>query len=440
MNKTYEIHEKPPLLVSITLALQHVFAMFGATVLVPALTGLDPAIALLTSGVGTLLFHVFTKGKVPAYLGSSFAYIAGLASMIGPDLYKNYVANPAQYGALYHEKQAMAMGAALIVGIIYILFYALIKAFGTKFITKYFPSVVVGPVVMIIGLSLSGVAIDMAKGDIATAVFTALVTILVGVFAKGFFKVIPILTGIIAGYIFAIAKGLVSVSEIFSGVPLFHAPSFVVPTFELGAITLLAPLVIVTIIEDLGHIFVIGNVTKKDLVKDPGFDNVLLGNGVATSVAAVLGGPPSTTYGENIGVLAVTKVFSSRVIQTAAVIAIVLSFIGPVRALVASIPTAVMGGVVVILFGMIAAAGIRAMVEAKTDLSSTRNLIIVSLILVLGIGIKEVPVALGNFHLSISGVGLGTLVGIFLNAILPDERPEDQSITTLESATTEETK
>lgn len=440
MNKKYDIHETPPAAATITLALQHVFAMFGSTVLVPALTGLDPAIALLTSGIGTLLFHFFTKGKIPAYLGSSFAYIAGLASMVGPDLYKNYVADPAQYGALYHAAQSKAMGAALVVGIIYILFYALIKVFGTKFINRFFPSVVVGPVVMIIGLSLSGVAIDMSKADVPTAVFTALVTIIVGVFAKGFLNVIPILTGIFAGYLFAIARGLVEVGAIFKGVALFHPPALVIPSFELGAITLLAPLVIVTIIEDLGHIFVIGNVTKKDMINDPGFDNVMLGNGTATAVAAFLGGPPSTTYGENIGVLAVTKVFSSRVIQTAAVIAILLSFIGPVRAIVASIPTAVMGGVVTILFGMIAVAGIRAMIEAKTDLTSTRNLFIASLILVFGIGIKEVPVAIGGFHLTLSGVGLGTLVGIILNAFLPNERPEEASVTTLEANAVEETK
>lgn len=440
MKKRYDIHETPPVLSSFTLAIQHVFAMFGATVLVPALTGLDPAVALLTSGLGTLIFHFFTKGKVPAYLGSSFAYIAGLASMVGPDLYKNFVADPGKYAAIYHEKQAIAMGAAMVVGLIYIAFFLLIKTFGTKFITKYIPSVVVGPVVMIIGLSLAGVAIDMAKADVAVAVFTALVTIIVGIYGKGFLKVIPILTGIVAGYVFAIAKGLVDVTAIFGNVPFFHRPELVMPQFEINAILLLAPLVIVTIIEDLGHIFVIGNVTEKDLINDPGFDKVLLGNGLATSVASILGGPPSTTYGENIGVLAVTKVYSARVIQYAAAFAILLSFIGPVRAIVASIPLAVMGGVVVILFGMIAAAGIRAMVEAETDLSSTRNLIIVSLILVLGLGVKEVPVTLGSFHLTISGVGLGTIVGILLNAILPNEKHEEHSITTLEADTVEETK
>jgi uracil permease len=415
MEKSYDIHEKPPIIQSLFLALQHVFAMFGATVLVPILTGLDPSMALLTSGIGTLIFHFFTKGKVPAYLGSSFAYIAGIASMVannkgGPDV-------------------PLAMGAAFVVGLVYIVVYFVVKIFGSEVITRYVPSVVVGPVVMIIGLSLAGVALgpNMAGKDWPTAIFTLVATILISVFARGFFKVIPILLGIAAGYIFAIFRGLVDFSQIGAG-SVFNAPQLVMPEFQLGAILLLAPLALVTIIEDLGHVFVIGNVTKRNLIKDPGFDRVLLGNGLATAVAAFFGGPPSTTYGENIGVLAVTKVYSARVIQTAAVIAIILSFVGPVRDVISSIPAAVMGGVVILLFGMIAAAGVRTMIEAKSDLSSTRNLIIVSIILVVGIGYPN------------HGVGYATIAGILLNLILPQEKKEEPAITTLESNAFEESK
>ncbi|MFZ3173022.1 MAG: solute carrier family 23 protein [Carboxydocellales bacterium] len=415
MERSYDIHEKPPIIQTLFLALQHVFAMFGATVLVPILTGLDPSMALLTSGIGTLIFHFFTKGKVPAYLGSSFAYIAGIASMVannkgGPDV-------------------PLAMGAAFVVGLVYIVVYFVVKIFGSEVITRYVPSVVVGPVVMIIGLSLAGVALgpNMAGKDWPTAIFTLVATVLISVFARGFFKVIPILLGIAAGYIFAIFRGLVDFSQIGAG-SVFNVPQLVMPEFQLGAILLLAPLALVTIIEDLGHIFVIGNVTKRNLIKDPGFDRVLLGNGLATAVAAFFGGPPSTTYGENIGVLAVTKVYSARVIQTAAVVAIILSFVGPVRDVISSIPAAVMGGVVILLFGMIAAAGVRTMIEAKSDLSSTRNLIIVSIILVVGIGYPN------------HGVGYATIAGILLNLILPQEKKEEPAITTLELNALEESK
>ncbi|MDA8211254.1 MAG: NCS2 family nucleobase:cation symporter [Clostridia bacterium] len=415
MEKRYDIHEKPPVVQALLLALQHVFAMFGATVLVPILTGLDPSVALLTSGIGTLIFHLMTKGMVPAYLGSSFAYIAGIASMV-----KDNPAGP---------NVPMAMGAAFVVGLVYIVVFLLVRAFGSEIITRYVPSVVVGPVVMIIGLSLAGVALgpNMAGTDWPTAIFTLVATILISVFARGFFKVIPILLGIGAGYVFAIFRGLVDFSKIGAG-PVLNTPHLVLPEFQLGAILLLAPLALVTIIEDLGHIFVIGNVTERDLIKNPGFDRVLLGNGLATAVAAFFGGPPSTTYGENIGVVAVTRVYSAMVIQLAAVVAIFLSFVGPVRDVISSIPAAVMGGVVILLFGMIAAAGIRTMIEARTDLSSTRNLIIVSIILVVGIGYPN------------HGVGYATIAGILLNLILPQEKQEEPAVTTLEMDSVEESK
>lgn len=426
MKRQIDIHEKLPFLQALPLAVQHVFAMFGATVLVPFLTGLDPAVALLTSGIGTLIFHFFTKGKVPAYLGSSFAYIAGIAYMVKDG----------------HGGVSAAMGAALMVGLAYIIVYFLIKAFGVEAITRFFPTVVVGPVVMIIGLSLAGTAVNsMASVHWPTAIFTLVAAILFSVFGRGFAKVIPILLGITAGYIFAAVLNMVHPTTVNLGgamVPLFsfqgvidslsgnplNWPKFVVPSFNMATLFSLAPLAFVTIIEDLGHIMVIGNVTNKNLMKDPGFDNVLLGNGLATAVASFFGGPPSTTYGENIGVLAVTKVYSAWVIRIAAIVAICLSFLSPIRALVNSIPVPVMGGIVILLFGMIAAAGMRTLVEAKTDLSSTRNLIIVSIILILGIGVAN------------HGVAYATLAGIILNIILPQEKDNAASNAEKEVAAT----
>lgn len=430
MKKRFDVHERPPIGQALVLALQHVFAMFGATVLVPFLTGLDPAVALFTSGVGTIIFHLFTGGKVPAYLGSSFAFIAPLAAWVT--------------GA---KDLPSAMGGAFVAGLVYVLMFFLIRAFGTEFIHRLVPSVVVGPVVMIIGLSLAGVAVNnMASLHWPTAIFTCVMAIIFSIFGRGFMKVIPILLGIISGYIFAIIWNMVEPTTIGENMKLvdfapfvqslnpdtllgyFHLPQFVLPGFKMAAIWAIAPIALVTIIEDLGHVLVIGNVTERDLIKDPGFDRVLLGNGLATSIASLFGGPPSTTYGENIGVLAITRVFSSFVIWCAAGIAILLSFFNPVRVLISTIPVPVMGGIVILLFGMIAAAGIRTMIEAKTDLSSTRNLIIVSIILILGVGLKD------------HGVSYATLAGIILNLILPQDKVEDDAVLTLEPDTVEETK
>ena len=431
-----QIEEKLPLLQALPLALQHVFAMFGATVLVPFLTGLSPAVALLTSGIGTLIFHVITKGKVPAYLGSSFAFIAPLAAytLLNPET------NPT-------PSISQAMAGALVAGLVYVAVFFIIKLFGTGFIDRFVPSIVVGPVVMIIGLALAGVAVNsMASNNWIVAIFTLVATIVFSVFGKGLFQVIPILLGIVSGYAFSLITqstgytqkfidwGLANKDMAFVDLnrivqaPWFANPTaqyatdfsgqvfsfatfnFPIPEFTLAAIIAIAPIALVAIVEDLGHIFVIGNVTEKELIKDPGFDRVLLGNGIATAIAALFGGPPSTTYGENIGVLSVTKVYSAWVIRIAAVIAIILSLVGKLSAVLSSIPTAVMGGVCILLFGMIAAAGMRTMIEAKSDLGSTRNLIIVAIILILGIGVQN------------HGVAYATLAGIILNAILPQEK------------------
>lgn len=399
MAREVQIHVKLPLAQTIPLGLQHVFAMFGATVLVPFLTGLSPAIALLSSGIGTIIFLLLTKSRIPAYLGSSFAYIASLT-----------------YFVKESNDLASAMGGALAVGLIYVIVYLLMSVFGTAWIHKIVPPVVAGPVVAIIGLSLTPVAAKMASTDWYVASFTLAVALLLSVYAKGFIKIIPILAAIIAGYIVATFMGIVD----FTGVKASfeHLVAFPVnfsdyhlPSLNKEAIFLMAPLALVTIIEDLGHMIVLGNITHSDPIENPGFHRVLLGNGLATGVASFLGGPPVTTYGENIGVLAVTRVYSSRNLWVAAIIAIILSMFNPLQALVMSIPQAVMGGVTILLFGMIGAAGLRTLIEAKVDFSRTKNLIIASVIFALGIGVSD------------HGVAWATAVGILLNLILRD--PEE---------------
>ncbi|MFZ7103026.1 MAG: uracil-xanthine permease family protein [Peptococcaceae bacterium] len=386
MDKNKEIN----IFTTFLLAVQHIFAMFGATVLVPFLTGLDPGMAILASGIGTLLFHFITKGKVPAYLGSSFAYIAALAFLV------KEMKNP---GA--------AMGAVFIVGILYIAVYGVVRVLGTETINKYIPPVVVGPVVMIIGLSLARTAVnDMASTNWSVAIFTLIMAIVFSAFTKGFLKIIPVLLGITSGYILAAFLGLVDFTQV-AGAPVIHHFQWIAPAFDLSAILLMAPIVLVTVLEDLGHIFVLENIIGKPLMKDPGFKSVLLGNGLGTIASSLVGGPPLTTYGENIGVLSITKVYNSRVIQLAAVIAILLSFFGKLSALISTIPAAVMGGICILLFGMIAAAGIRTLVDDRTDLSSTKNLIIIAVILIIGVGSEK--------------VGYATLAGILLNLILPED-------------------
>jgi len=400
-NKIYGIEETPPIKQAIPLSFQHVFAMFGATILVPLLTGLDPAVTLFTSGLGTLIFHLMTKGKVPAYLGSSFAFIAPI------------IAATKQFGV------RGAFTGMIAAGLVYIVVFIIISLTGIDWLEKLLPPVVVGPVVMIIGLSLAPVAIAQAQKDLATALFTAALIIIFSMFGKGFIKVIPILLGTIGGYIFAITRGLVDFGPVakasWIAIPKFSFLTGHTPELAWGAVSLVAPLALVAIIEDLGHVLVIGNIVEKDLIKDPGFHRVMLGNGLATSIAALFGGPPSTTYGENIGVLAITRVYSSKVIQGAAIIAILLSFIQKIGALIEVIPQPVMGGVTIILFGMIAAAGMRTLVENKVDFSDSRNLIIASVILTLGVG--GIKIAFGNFVFE--GIGPATLAGILLNLVLP---------------------
>ncbi len=403
-----QINEKLPLTRAIPLGIQHLFAMTGSTILVPFLVGLNPATALFCSGIGTIIFLLLTRSKVPAYLGSSFAFIASLTVFIKDQ-----------------HNLASAMAGVLSVGIAYLLIYFILGLFGTKWINKVIPPVVAGSVVSIIGLSLTPVAIQMSGQNWIVAIFTLAVAILVSVYGKGFSKVIPVLIAIVAGYILAGFMGLVDTAKIIAS---FKTP-FVLPFNSFGtlhldwtAILTFAPLALITLIEDLGHMMILGNITHSDPIQDPGFDKVVLGNGLATGVASLFGGVPLTTYAENIGVLAITKVYSTRNLWIAATSAIILSTFNPLQVLIMSIPTAVMGGVVVLLFGMIGAAGLRTMVEAKVDFSSNKNLIIASVIFALGIGLTN------------HGVMFATLAGIFLNLVLKEKTQESSEMATKEAA------
>lgn len=400
MIREVQIHERLSLAQTIPLGLQHVFAMFGATVLVPFLTGLSPAVALLSSGIGTIIFLLLTKSQIPAYLGSSFAYIAALT-----------------YFVKDQNNLSAAMGGALIIGIIYILLFALMSFLGSDWIHKIVPSVVAGPVVAIIGLSLTPVAANMSANNWYIAIFTLAVTAFLSIYAKGFLKIIPILAGIIVGYTAAAIAGLVDFTGVTASLDkIIVSPidfgTWKPPVLDKTAILMFAPLAFVTIIEDLGHMIVLGNITHSDPIKKPGFNRVLLGNGVATGIGSFLGGPPLTTYGENIGVLAVTRVYSTFNLWVAGFLAIILSFVHPLQALIMSIPTAVMGGVSLYLFGMIGVTGLRTLIEARVDFSKSKNLIIASVIFAVGIGVSS------------HGVAYATLAGIILNLVLREEKEE----------------
>ena len=412
MSSEVQIHERLPLVQAIPLGLQHVFAMFGATVLVPFLTGLSPSVALLSSGIGTIIFLLLTKSWIPAYLGSSFAYIGALT------LFVQDQHNP-----------AAAMGGVLAVGMVYVLIYLLMATFGTRWIHKIVPPIVAGPVVAIIGLSLTPVAGKMASANWYIAAFTLAVAAFLSVYAKGFLKIIPILVAIVAGYIVAAFMGIVDFQPIYASLSpfsfskLFSFPvklgsDFQLPSFDKLALLAMAPLALVTIIEDLGHMIVLGNITHSDPIENPGFHRVLLGNGLATVVASLLGGPPVTTYGENIGVLAVTRVYSTFNIWIAAIFAIIFSMFNPLQAAIMSIPQAVMGGVTLLLFGMIGTTGLRTLTESKINFSDTKNLIIASLIFALGIGLPE------------HGVAWATIVGITLNLVLKGQTESVKEVET----------
>ncbi|WP_141546931.1 solute carrier family 23 protein [Bacillus sp. AFS053548] len=416
-----EINEKPNVGQWIFLSLQHLFAMFGSTVLAPILIGINPSIALISSGIGTIVFILITRGKVPSYLGSSFAFIA-----------------PMIYAKTNLEPGAAFVGV-FITGIIYAVIALIINKVGVKWLFRVLPPIVVGPVIIVIGLSLSSVAVGMAMNgannkysttSITIALITLAITIITALFTRGFLSVIPILVGIIGGYITSIFFGVVDFTKI-AEAKWIAVPDFSVPfvhytphvTFQL--LIIFVPVAIVTISEHIGHQVVLGSVVEKDLIKDPGLDKSLFGDAVSTMIAGLIGGPTTTTYGENIGVLAITRAYSVYVFIGAAILAMSFGFIGKISAVISSIPTPVMGGISILLFGIIASSGLRVLVDNKIDFAKQRNLVIASVILVLGIGGAAIHI---GKQFALEGMALSALIGVVLNLVLPENIGGDRTI------------
>lgn len=416
----------------VILSLQHVLAMFGATVLVPLITGLDPAIALLAAGCGTLLFHLCAKGKVPVFLGSSFAFMGAIIVVLNPDGLDNSVLRSPENWDNYLENLAYLKGAIIAAGLVYMIISVVIYFVGVERIQKLFSPIVAGPIIMVIGLKLSPVAIDGAfyvNGEFSvTSMWISIIVVatmvIVSIFFKGFFKMVPILLAIIVGYIASWAFGILDTQVVADAKLLsftndtFMDQLLLLPKFNWSSIVAVAPIAFVVFIEHIGDITTNSAVCGKDFLKDPGVHRTLLGDGVATAFAGLIGGPTNTTYSENTGVLAVTKNYDPSIIRLAAIFAIILSLIGKFGAAISSIPGPVMGGISIILFGMIASVGVRLMVNAKLDFSHSRNLIIAAVILVLGIGVSSFPI--GN-DLTISGLAVAAVVGVLLNGLLPKE-------------------
>ncbi|MDI3473964.1 MAG: uracil permease [Candidatus Woesearchaeota archaeon] len=379
------------------LGVQMLFVAFGATVLVPLLTGLEPAVALFTAGVGTLIFHLVTKNKVPIFLGSSFAFIAPIIE--GTKLYG----------------LPGALGGLIAAGAIYVVVSMIVRRKGIKLIEKYFPAIVIGPVIMCIGLVLAPTGIDMAKENWLLATISLAVAIGLVTFGKKMLRLIPILGGIIVGYIVALFMGLVDFTPVTQAAWL-SLPNFTFPAFKWEAIIYFAPVAIAPLIEHIGDIYTISEVTGKNFVENPGIHRTLLGDGLATMAAGFFGGPPNTTYSEVTGAVALTKVYDPAIMRIAAVTAIILAFVGKLGAILKTIPSAVLGGIMILLFGMIAAVGIRTLLQSRPDMNKTRNLVIVSVILTIGIG--GATISLGTF--SLGGIGLASVVGVILNQILPN--------------------
>ena len=410
-----DVHEKPKVAHWIALSIQHVLAMFGSTVLVPMLTGLPVSLALISSGIGTMFYLFVTKGKSPVYLGSSFAYIAPITSALALGATLNAqgeMISGANYGAV--------MGGLMMVGIVYLVIAIIIKFIGTDWLNKLLPPVVIGPTIMVIGLSLAGTAVNMASEHILIALVTLLTAVLVSAYTKGLLQLLPIFSGIVVGYLVAIISGVVDFSAVHQA-NFFEIPSFAflhsTPVFNLEVASIMIPVAIVTITEHIGDHLVLGSIVGRDLTKSPGLHRTLIGDGVATFCAGFIGGPANTTYGENTGVIGLTKVASVWVIGGAAVTAFCLGFIGKFTALVQTIPGAVMGGVSILLFGVIASSGVRVLINNQIDFGRQRNLIIGAVILIVGIGGLTINIG----KITLSGMALAAIIGVILHLILPDK-------------------
>ena len=417
-----DVNDKPPLLKWLLLSLQHVFAMFGATILVPILVNkaagsevLSIPVALISSGIGTLIYIVCTKGKSPVYLGSSFAFITPMIVAFAKS-----------------GKESVFTGI-MAVGLVYVLVALIIKAIGKKWINKLLPPIVVGPMIMIIGLSLAPTAIEeiglnlekIPWKNIVVALISFLTTGILAVRGKGFLKVIPFLLGMVAGYILSIILGMVNLKEVFEtsfiAVPNFYIP-FVHYKLNFSALLTIAPIALVTISEHIGDHKVLSEIIGKDLIINPGLDNTLLGDGIATFTAGLIGGPANTTYGENTSVVGMTKVASVWVIGLAAIIAIIFGFLGQLTAIISSIPSPVLGGVSILLYGFISVNGLKILIQNKVDFENTKNVIVASSMLVLGLGGAAISIITKNISVSISGMSLAALVGILLNLFIKERK------------------
>ncbi len=435
-----DVHEKPEALKWLLLSFQHLFAMFGATILVPLLTGLSPAIALLSSGVGTLAYLIVTRGKIPAYLGSSFAFIVPIITV-------------SQGG----EHVGEALFGCLLVGLAYGVVALIVYRYGIKWLDKLLPPIVIGSVVIVIGLALAGTAVDLAsKTDVTMsmpqtaeewaavegtikevdpenstvtvhvyslknfviALVTLGIAIVANLFFRGFLRIIPILIGMVGGYLTALMLGMIDFTAVHRA-EWFEVPEITMPVVSWNAAMVMLPVTLVVLAEHIGHLLVQGDIMGRNLAEDPGLHRSLLGDGIATSIASMLGGPPATTYGENIGVMAMTRIFSVWVIGGTAVLAVLFSFVGKISALIQTIPAPVMGGVSILLFGIIASAGLRMLIENQIDLNERRNLVIAAVILVIGVG--GALLRLANIHLELEGMALATVIGVLLNLVLPEQ-------------------
>ena len=410
------IEEKLPLHQLLPLSFQHLFAMFGATVLVPLLFGINPAIVLLMNGIGTLLYSYVTKGKIPAYLGSSFAFLAPTFLIMG---------NTHNFAA--------AQGGFIFFGVFFVVISFVIKYAGIKWIDVVMPPAVMGSVVAVIGLELAPVAAQQAglagpatavgkvvqafnpdPNVILVSMFTLAVGVIGTVVFRRFMKIIPILISVVAGYLFALAKGMVNSGAI-SSAPWFSLPTFSAPTFSVHAILIIAPACLVVLAEHIGHLIVTGKITERDLMTDPGLHLSLLGDGISNIISGFCGSSPNTTYGENIGVMAITRVYSVWVIRGAAVLAILFSFIGKVSVAIQTIPQPVMGGVTIMLYGVIATSGIRMLVENKVDFSKNYNMILAAVTFV--IGVSGASITLGNSGVALKGMSFAAVVGMSLSIL-----------------------
>lgn len=412
-----DVDERPGTGQWIGLSLQHMFSMFGSTVLVPILVGLNPGIALFSSGVGTMMYLLITRHKIPAYMGSSFSFIVPMMALMKSTGYPG-----------------IAQGT-IAVGCVYLIVSLIVSRFGSAWIDRILPPIVVGPIVMVIGLSLAATAAKDATMNGSTydikyfivAMLTLLITIIFNMFFKGFLGLIPILLGIVGGYIIACLFGIVKFSGVMSA-HWFSLPAFQIPfvnyhpQFYWGAILSMAPIAFVTMTEHMGHIMVLNELTDRNYFKDPGLNHTLAGDGTASIIAGFVGGPPVTSYGENIGVLAITRVHSVYVLAGAASFAILFSFVGKLSALIESIPSPVIGGISFLLFGVIASSGLRVMIEDQTDFNEKRNLMISSVILVIGIG--NAYLQLGQYEFS--GLAVAAVLGIVLNLVLPQKAASER--------------